>query len=129
MNEDRGRRWRSRTLGVGMVAGALIVAGCGGGGSKSSSTPTGANTATAALKRLEVQVSPGASAAILRQTFLAQLGDLVLGGPRAAEAATGLANSGRQGLAQPRHGRAPRGVVAMVRAEEVTRQEAREVLP
>ena len=83
---------RLRAVGVGLAAGGLILAGCGGGSSKSSSTPAGSNASTAALKRLEVQVTPGASAEIPRQTRLAQLGELVLGWPRTAEAAPAIAN-------------------------------------
>ena len=92
MDEHRARRWRVRARDVGVVASGLILISCGGGSSKGGSAQTGSTGATASLKRLEVEVTPGGSAALAPPTLLARLGALVLGGPRAAEAAPAIPN-------------------------------------
>ena len=92
MDEHQARRWRVRARDVGVVASGLILISCGGGSSKGGSAQTGSTGATASLKRLEVEVTPGGSAALPPPTLLARLGALVLGGPRAAEAAAAIHN-------------------------------------
>ena len=92
MDETRAGRRKVRARDVGMVAGGLLLISCSGGSSKGGSTQTGSTASTAALKRLEVEVTPGGSAASPPQTFMAQLGALMLGGPRAAEAAVAIPN-------------------------------------
>jgi hypothetical protein len=92
VDEHRARRWRVRARDVGVVASGLILISCGGGSSKGGSAQAGSTAATASLKRLEVEVIPGGSAALPTPTLLARLGALVLGGPRAAEAAPAIPN-------------------------------------
>lgn len=92
MDEHRARRWRVRARDAGVIASGLILISCGGGGSKGGSAQTGSTAATASLKRLEVEVTPGGSAALPPPTLLARLGALVLGGPRAAEAVPAIPN-------------------------------------
>lgn len=73
-----------RMLGVALLAGAVVLAGCSGG--KSSST-TGA-TATQTVKRLEVTVVRPRAEAPVARPFLARAAEL-LGWAREAEAAAG----------------------------------------
>jgi hypothetical protein len=92
VDEHRARRWRVRARDIGVVASGVILISCGGGSSKGGSAQTGSTAATASLKRLEVEVTPSGSAALPSPTFLAWLGALALGGPRAAEAAPAIPN-------------------------------------
>ena len=92
MDEHQARRWRVRARDLGVIATGLILISCGGGSSKGGSAQTGSTAATASLKRLEVEVTPGGSAALPPPTLFARLGALVLGGPRAAEAAPAIPN-------------------------------------
>jgi hypothetical protein len=73
------------------VAASVILTACSGSSSQGGSAQTESTASTAALKRLEVQVTPGGTAA-LPATLVARLGALGLGGPRAAEAATVIPN-------------------------------------
>ena len=92
------KAWFLRALVVGVMAGALFLAGCGGG-SKSSSSTTGA-TATQRVKRLEVTVvRPRAEAPAAARPFLARAAEL-LGWPRDAEAATCSVSAGGVGPVQ-----------------------------
>jgi hypothetical protein len=92
VDEHRARRWRVRARDIGVVASGVILISCGGGSSKGGAAQTGSTVATASLKRLEVEVTPSGSAALPSPTFLAWLGALALGGPRAAEAAPAIPN-------------------------------------
>ena len=92
MDEHQARRWRVRARDVGVIASGLILISCGGGSSKGGSAQTGSTAGTASLKRLEVEVTPGGSAALPPPTLFARLGALGLGGPRAAEAAPAIPN-------------------------------------
>jgi hypothetical protein len=90
MRKAIGRR---RLVGIGLLAGAVVLAGCGG--SKSSST-TGGTSATASqtVKRLEVTVvNKGTAAAPGPRPFLAWAAEL-LGWPRHAEAASCVVSAG-----------------------------------
>lgn len=79
---------RSTRLAAGILTLGVALAGCGGGSKSSSSTGSTGST-TAALKRLEVQVTGTSTAQAPATSLLARLGQLV-GWPAAAEASVGL---------------------------------------
>jgi hypothetical protein len=91
--EDEGgimkdRRSGCRILGLLVLAGAVVLAGCG---SKGGGTPTGtsSNVSAQTIKRVDVHVAHGTSAEAPRSSMLANLGHL-FGWPQEAWADAGV---------------------------------------
>lgn len=80
----RKARGGGGVLGVALLAGVVLLAGCGG---KSGSSTTSSSAQT--VKRLEVHVVRGGSAEAPRRFMLARIADL-LGWPQVAEASSGI---------------------------------------